>query len=39
MDYRNRNDVQCNLPQDEIEALRELIKLQKDKVIVIKEME
>lgn len=36
MDHRNRNNVQCNLPPDEIEALRELINLQKDKVIVIK---
>jgi hypothetical protein len=36
MDHRNRNDVQCNLPQDEIAAIRELIKLQKEKIIVIK---
>ena len=36
MDHKNRNDVPCNLPQDEVKALRELIKLQKEKIIVIK---
>ena len=36
MDHRNRNNVKCNLPQDEILAMKELIKLQKDKIIVIK---
>ena len=36
MDHRNRNNVACNLPQDEIQALKELIKLQRDKIIVIK---
>ena len=36
MDHRNRNDVKCNLPHEEIQAMKELIKLQKDKVIVIK---
>ena len=36
MDHRNRNDVKCNLPQDELLALKELIRLQKDKQIVIK---
>ena len=36
MDHKNRNDVQCNLPQDEIIAMQELIKLQKDKIVVIK---
>ena len=36
MDHRNRNNVECNLPQEEIQAIKELIKLQKDKVIVIK---
>ena len=35
-DHRNRNDVQCNLPKDEIEALKELINRQKNKEIVIK---
>ena len=35
-DHRNRNDIQCNLPKDEIEALKELIKRQKNKEIVIK---
>ena len=36
LDHRNRNNVACNLPQDEIQALKELIKLQRDKIIVIK---
>ena len=36
MDHRNRKNVKCNLPQDEILAMKELIKLQKDKIIVIK---
>ena len=36
MDHRNRNNVKCNLPHEEIQAMKELIKLQKDKVIVIK---
>ena len=36
MDHRNRNNVKCNLPQEEIQAIKDLIKLQKDKVIVIK---
>ena len=36
MDHRNRNYVECNLPQDEIQALKELIQLQKEKVTVIK---
>ena len=36
MDHKNRNDVPCNAPQDEVKALRELIKLQKEKIIVIK---
>ena len=36
MDPRNRNNIKCNLPVEEVEALKELIKLQKDRVIVIK---
>ena len=36
MDHRNRNNISCNLPQDEIQAVKDLIKLQKEKVIVIK---
>ena len=35
MDRKNRNDVQCNRPQDEIIAMKEWMKLQKDKIIVI----
>ena len=37
MDHRNRNEVKCNLPAEEIEALEQLIKLQQDRKIVIKE--
>jgi hypothetical protein len=36
MDHRNRNDVPCNLPQEEIIALKDLISLQKNKRIMIK---
>ena len=36
MDHRNRNNVKWNLPHDEIQAIKELIKLQTEKVIVIK---
>jgi hypothetical protein len=36
MDHRNRNNVPCNLPQEEILALKELINLQKNKIVVIK---
>ena len=36
MDPRNRNHIESNLPTDEIEALKILIKLQKDKQIVVK---
>ena len=36
MDPRNRNQEACNLPVEEIQALKELIKLQRDRVIMIK---
>ena len=36
MDPRNRNQEKCNLPQSEIEAIKELITLQKERTIVIK---
>ena len=36
MDHRNRNNVECNLPRDEIQALKDLIRLQREKSIVIK---
>ena len=36
LDPRNRNREDCNLPIDEQDALKELIKLQKDRQIVIK---
>ena len=35
-DPKNRNREECNLPVDELNALKELITLQKDRVIVIK---
>ena len=36
LDPRNRNTEKCNLPVDELQALKELIKLQKERVIIIK---
>ena len=36
MDPKNRNSKECNIPPDEIVALQELIKLQKERVIIIK---
>jgi hypothetical protein len=36
MNNRNRNKVPSNLPQMEIQAMKELIKLQKEKTILIK---
>jgi hypothetical protein len=35
-DPKNRNKAECNLPVDEINALKQLIQLQKDRIIVIK---
>ena len=36
MDPRNRNIEKCNLPQDELNALKDLIKLQRERIITIK---
>ena len=36
MDPQNRNKESCNLPQEEVLALKELIRLQKERVITIK---
>ena len=36
MDPKNRNEEKCNLPKEEIEALTDLINLQKDRKVVIK---
>ena len=36
MDPKNRNEEKCNLPEQEISALEELIRLQKDRVIILK---
>ena len=35
-DHKNRNTEKCNIPQEELEALKMLTKLQRDKNIVIK---
>ena len=36
MDHRNRNEAKCNHPEEEISALKELIKLQRERKIIIK---
>lgn len=36
MDPRNRNDFKCNLTVEELNALKEVVKLEKDRRIVIK---
>ena len=36
MDPRNRNESKCNIPQEEVNALKDLIKLQKARIITIK---
>ena len=36
MDPKNRNQSECNLLQEEVQALKDLIKLQRDRKIVIK---
>ena len=36
MDPKNRNKEECNLPVEEIGALKELIKLQRERLIMIK---
>ena len=36
MDPRNRNQEKLNLPQEELNSLKELMKLQKERVIIIK---
>ena len=36
MDHKNRNEEQCNLPPEEINALRELVRLQREWIITIK---
>ena len=36
MDPRNQNKEDCNLPVEEVQALKELIKMQRDRVIIIK---
>ena len=36
MDPKNQNEEKCNLPQDKIVALKEIIKLQRERIIIIK---
>ena len=36
MDPKHRNNEKCNLPQEEVLALKELIRLQKARIIIIK---
>ena len=36
MDPRNQNQFKCNIPQEEVSALKELIRLQKERKITIK---
>ena len=36
MDPRNQNQTDCNLPIEELAALKELIRLQRERVIMIK---
>ena len=36
MDPRNRETSECNLPVEEVVALKELIKLQRERQIIIK---
>ena len=35
-DPRNRNETKCNIPPEEVAALKELIRLQKERIITIK---
>ena len=37
MDPQNRNKEECNIPKDELEAMKHLIKLQKERKIIIKQ--
>ena len=35
-DPRNRNNIECNVPVEEVAALKELIRLQRERVILVK---
>ena len=35
-DPRNRNETKCNIPPEEVAALKEVIRLQKERIITIK---
>ena len=35
-DPRNRNNIECNIPVEEVAALKELIRLQRERVIMVK---
>ena len=36
MDHRNRNQVESNLPHDEMEVIKTLVRLQRERIIIIK---
>ena len=36
MDPKNRNEESCNLPEEEIIILKQLVKLQKERIITIR---
>ena len=36
LDYKNRNNVNCNISPEELVALKELIRLQREQIITIK---
>ena len=36
MDHKNRNEEKFNLPREEINALRELVRLQRKQIVTIK---
>ena len=36
LDHRNRNQVESNVPHDEMQAIKTLIRLQRERVIIIK---
>ena len=37
MDPRKQNRVKCNISEDELDALKELIRLQRERIITIKD--
>ena len=37
VDPKNRKKVECNIPKDELKALKELVRLQRERKIIIKQ--